>query len=215
MIAYALLLLRRYPRRPGGQLALVMATVFPATGAILWRLSFDPRKLAPDGESIFAALALVDGSLAVANLIAASIQDERDRSRSRLLRTGNLDGVRAVVSYLAVANVLAASFTLLALLLPAIVLLGVVPAAAWLPCLAVALYVAASGALGIWVGYLVPRTLRPVCATLAAWGPLGVLPYSQILVIPAGRGMLLWVGTHALCLFVLAPIWRRTSSVLW
>jgi hypothetical protein len=158
--------------------------------------------------------------LSTANLTAFFIHDERRSARSRVLRLATVDGWSPVAAYLCHASLLAMAGVVLALLAPSVhCLTQGMPPGVWPLLLYAAACATAGGALGLWLGYLLPRVVALVAIQLSCfWAAVslaGALARaSEAGAVPVGAlGAV--AGAHVLTLAVLPLVWRRTSGRLW
>jgi hypothetical protein len=174
-----------------------------------------------DAFTFIAVVAVLFAVLTVSNLTAFLVHDERRDGRARVLRLATIDGPRPVTAHLGHASLLAVAGIGLGLVVP-----GAYCLAAGLPlrlCLLVVVAAGAfstvSGVVGLWIGYLLPRIAAIIALQLA--GIWLTFRFASVLgeAVDAGRlplAALAWLlAAHALTLFVLSPVWRRTSARLW
>jgi len=176
---------------------------------------------AVDAFVVTAAVALLFALLAVGNLTAFLVHDERRDGRARVLRLATIDGRRPVAAHLGHAILLALPAVAAGLVVP-----GAYCVAAGLPlglCLMITLAAGAfatiSGVVGLWIGYLLPRLVAIVALQLACFWLTFRFATSVADAVQADRpplAALAWLlGAHVLTLLVLSPLWRRTSARLW
>jgi hypothetical protein len=170
------------------------------------------------GSCFTAILATV---MVVANLTAFLVHDERQGGRGRLLRLATIDGRAPVAAHLCLASLIAAADVAAGLCVPGAYAVGLgLPPWAWLAATVWAgACVTTAGALGLWIGYLLPRTVAMVAVQMAGlWLVVGLGSAIQD-VVKAGTlpvAALAWVALlHLMTLLVLPPLWRRTSARLW
>jgi hypothetical protein len=159
--------------------------------------------------------------LAVANLTAFLVHDERRGGRARVLRLATIDGGRPVAAHLCHASLLALAGVAAGLVVPGAycVVAGLPPRLGLLVALAAGAFATISGVVGLWIGYLLPRIAAIIALQLTGlWlslrfaTALGDAIQAERLPLAALAGLL---TAHLLTLLVLSPLWRRTSARLW
>jgi hypothetical protein len=174
-----------------------------------------------DAFFVTAAAALLFAVLAVANLTAFLVHDERRDGRARVLRLATIDGRRPVAAHLCHASLLALAGVAVGLVVP-----GAYCVAAGLPlrlCLMLTLaagaFATVSGVVGLWIGYLLPRLAAVIALQLACFWLTFRLATAVSDALQASRPPLValaWLlAAHGFTLLVLSPLWRRTSARLW
>jgi hypothetical protein len=167
---------------------------------------------------IFATL------LAVANLTAFLVDDERRGARALALRLATVDGRPPVAAHQCLASGLAAATLVSSLALPTLVAaaLGLAPLRSAAAVLAAAAGVTAAGPVGLWLGYLLPRVAALVAVQFGSFlAGVGVLKVAIGIAegdVDAGAvllGLLALLALHGATLLALPPLWRRTSGRLW
>ncbi len=196
------------------------------TAVFLGRLVSRPARTLTAAQAIdafvFTALvALLFTILAVANLTAFLVHDERRDGRARSLRLATIDGHRPVAAHLCHSSLLALAAVAVGLLAPTAyaVATGLPKHLCLVVCLAAAFFAAISGVLGLWIGYLLPRVVAIVALQLTAlwlWLRFAAALGDAIRADQLPLGVLGWVlAAHAVTLLVLSPLWQRTSARLW
>ncbi|MEM4188272.1 MAG: hypothetical protein QXN56_03835 [Candidatus Hadarchaeum sp.] len=156
-------------------------------------------------------------NFAVVNLVAFVVADEKRHNRSRLLRVADVDGGRAVASFLLFGVATAFALSVLAFAGPSCLgaSLGV-PLVTWANgVISVAVWSSATVPVALTVAYLLPRALVLLLLQAVAGVASAALIFTGESLAPQSGGALFAVTLHTLCLAVLAPVWRRTSWRLW
>ena len=209
---------------------LPMAFGLPAlgpTGIIMSGVVFnrlEPTPVPWEASEVFVLscfTAILAAVMVVANLTAFLVHDERQGGRGRLLRLATIDGRAPVAAHLCLASLIAAAGVAAGLGVPGAYAVGLgLPPWAWLTATAwAAACVPAAGAIGLWIGYLLPRTVAMVAVQMAGlWLVVGLggdirdVVKAQTLPLAAVG----WVAAaHLATLLLLPPLWRRTSARLW
>jgi uncharacterized membrane protein len=156
--------------------------------------------------------------LAVSNLTAFLVDEERKRARSRLLRLAGVDGLGVVGAHLLHAAELGAVGVLVGTLAPALLALwGDMHVAQWLAGAAIgALIASMAGVLGLWLGYFLPRVVAVIVlqpAAIMAAASFATVALEKRLPLPEALAPL--VAAHAATLVLLPPLWRLTARRLW
>jgi len=193
-----------------------------ATGLVFNRLEPTPVRVdTAEGMLLACFTAVLAAVMVVANLTAYLVHDERQGGRGRLLRLATIDGRAPVAAHLCLAGSIAAAGVAVGLLVPGAYAVAVgLPPGQWLMVTVWAsACVTAAGPIGLWIGYLLPRTVAMVAVQMAGlWLVLGLggdirdIVKAQTLPLAA----LGWVAAAPLAtLLLLPPLWRRTSARLW
>jgi hypothetical protein len=196
------------------------------TAVFLGRIFSHPAHALTAGQAIdafvFTALvAVLFTILAVANLTAFLVHDERRGGRARALRLATIDGTPPVAAHLCHSSLLAVAAVAVGLLAPAAyaVATGLPKHLCLLVCLAAASFATISGVVGLWIGYLVPRVVAIIALQLAAlwlWLRFAMALGDAVQAERLPLGVLAWLlAAHVVTLVVLSPLWRRTSARLW
>lgn len=179
-----------------------------------------PRRLRMDAEGFVAmtTMVIVLTVVAVSNLTAFLVDEERRRARSRLLRLAGVDGRRVVGAHLLHAAELGAVGVLVGTLAPALFALwGDMPVVQWVAGAAKgAVIVSMAGGLGLWLGYFLPRVVAVIVlqpAAIMAAASLATAALESRLPLPQALAPL--VAAHVATLVVLPPLWRLTARRLW
>ena len=157
-------------------------------------------------------------ALAVVNIVAFVIHEERTRNRVRLLRIARVDGIRAAASYVALGVLAALLLAAAGMLGPAVIGLGTgLGFGPWArSAAAAALFAAALAPIAVAVAYLLPRVVGGLVLNLmalaGAWGFVAAGAWSAAPLARLAAGVALGeAGT----LVLLGVLWRRTSARLW
>lgn len=217
MLAYVALQFRRWLRRPLGAgflvAPLLMTGIFVfGDVAFSGGRASEPTR-AGGFQGTVTVLVVILGALAVGNQLAAVIQEESRLCRSALLRIGDLDGARAVGSFVLFGCILSVAYGTLGFVGPILAgFLNGVTASSWIPYVQVTvLALSALIPLSILCGFLFPRQLGLLlvngCALLG-----GVVVVSR----DWGARYLWYLAIlHAVSFLLLAFLWKWQSSRRW
>lgn len=216
MTAYLRLVLLRLGRQRVVFAGTLGALVIPGLLGLRLRLEAgsSPEKL----FLVCRGLATMLCALAVVNIVAFVIHEERTRNRVGLLRIARVDGTRAAASYVALGVLAALWLAATGMLGPAVLGLGTgLGLGPWArSAAAAALFAAALAPIAVAVAYLLPRAVGGLVlnliALVGAWVFVAAGAWS---VAPLARLAAAVAFGEAGSLVLLGVLWQRTSTRLW